>query len=249
MCRLVMCNDAGLTAVNLAAETVSDDGVRALAEALKTNSTVTALNLLTRCARSSNRTITALFLGANSVGAAGAQTILPAVRSNFVVTTLDLSSNSIGDTQLAAEALKCPALTQLDLHHNNIGDVGAKYIAEALKVNRVLTTLYLHNNVVGDGGARSIAQALKANYALSALFLAGNKISEEGSECIASAVESSNFTLCALYGVGCVDGVLERNKRILCKRRDERTLRVSDCSWLRWRAERVCYSVSRLQFC
>jgi Ran GTPase-activating protein 1 len=50
-------------------------------------------------------------------------------------------------------------MTELELGVNEIGDEGAKAIAEALKVNAVLTTLSLWNNSIGDEGATAIAQA------------------------------------------------------------------------------------------
>ena len=56
-----------------------------------------------------------------------------------------------------------PVLNNLDLTGNDIGDDGAKAIAEALKVNPVLTTLDLHNNLIGAEGAKAIAEALKVN--------------------------------------------------------------------------------------
>ena len=49
------------------------------------------------------------------------------------------------------------------MRRNDIGDDGAKAIAEALKVNPVLTTLDLWNNSIGPEGAMAIAEALKVN--------------------------------------------------------------------------------------
>ncbi len=51
-------------------------------------------------------------------------------------------------------------LTTLVLNSNNIGDEGAKAIAEALKVNAVLTELHLYHNNISDDGAKAIAEAL-----------------------------------------------------------------------------------------
>ena len=48
-------------------------------------------------------------------------------------------------------------LTNLNLFDNNIGDDGAKAIAEALKVNPVLTELNLFYNKIGADGAKAIA--------------------------------------------------------------------------------------------
>ena len=48
-------------------------------------------------------------------------------------------------------------LTKLYLTDNNIGDDGAKALAEALKVNAVLTELNLNWNEIGPVGAEALA--------------------------------------------------------------------------------------------
>lgn len=51
----------------------------------------------------------------------------------------------------------------LYLNNNNIGDVGAKDIADALMRNHTITELNLNDNDIGDVGAREIADALMEN--------------------------------------------------------------------------------------
>ena len=71
-------------------------------------------------------------------------------------------------------------MTTLELWSNNsIGDDGAKAIAEALKVNRVLTSLNLAGEPYSYGcfqaeGAKAIAEALKVNPVLTELNLQNN---------------------------------------------------------------------------
>ena len=53
-------------------------------------------------------------------------------------------------------------MTELHLASNNIGDNGAKAIAEALKVNRVLTKLNIQYNAsMGDAGKQAVRDAVK----------------------------------------------------------------------------------------
>ena len=52
-------------------------------------------------------------------------------------------------------------MTVLNLIGNNIGDDGAKAIAEALKVNPVLTKLNLWNNKLGEAGGKVVREAVK----------------------------------------------------------------------------------------
>jgi Ran GTPase-activating protein (RanGAP) involved in mRNA processing and transport len=51
----------------------------------------------------------------------------------------------------------------MSLNGNNIGDEGARYIADALKVNSSLHDIDLKHNNIGDEGAQAIAEALKVN--------------------------------------------------------------------------------------
>jgi hypothetical protein len=128
-----------------------------LAEALKTNSVLTTLDLRV-----------------NSIGSDGAKALAEALKTNSALTTLDLRANSIGDdgAKALAEALKTNStLTTLDLWENSIGDDGAKALAEALKTNPALITLNLVNNSISDDGAKALAETLKTNSALTALDL------------------------------------------------------------------------------
>ena len=52
-------------------------------------------------------------------------------------------------------------MTELELGVNEIGDEGAKAIAEALKVNAVLTKLWLGGNYWGDAGGEAVRDAVK----------------------------------------------------------------------------------------
>ena len=60
-------------------------------------------------------------------------------------------------------------LSSLNLCDNNIGNKGAKVIAEALLVTDSLTSLNLNNNDIGSEGAVAIAEALKVNSSLTKL--------------------------------------------------------------------------------
>jgi Ran GTPase-activating protein (RanGAP) involved in mRNA processing and transport len=98
------------------------------------------------------------------------------------------------DAILIASDLRLMAvLTSLDLNSNNIGDEGAKAIAEALKrLMAVLTSLDLNSNNIGDEGAKAIAEALKVNAVFRGFFwlrLECNNIGDEGAKAIAEALE------------------------------------------------------------
>ena len=109
-----------------------------------------------------------------------------------VLTCLVLEHNNIGDegAKAIAEALKVNAvMTTLNLRVNNIGVEGAKAIAEALKVNAVLNKLSLGGNEIGVVGAKAIAEALKVNAVLTTLHLDANNIGAVGAKAIAEALK------------------------------------------------------------
>ena len=113
---------------------------------------------------------------------------------------MTLASNNIGDegAKAIADALKSnTSLTTIDLRGNNIGDEGAKAIAEALKGNTSLTSINLSNNNIGDEGAKAIADALKFNTSLTTIDLDNNNLGDEGKKAVA---EINNY--------------IERNKAI-----------------------------------
>ncbi|XP_070703175.1 leucine-rich repeat-containing protein 71 [Pempheris klunzingeri] len=84
-----------------------------------------------------------------------------------VITHLSLRNNRIGDEAacLIGSALSTlrsanKNLLSLNLAFNSIGDAGATYIAQGLRLNRALLFLSLSNNQIGDSGAAHLAAIL-----------------------------------------------------------------------------------------
>ena len=103
---------------------------------------------------------------------------------------ISFSQKNIGDegAKYLAEALKVNTyLKKIDLWDNNIGNEGAKYIAEALKVNTSLKEIRLGGNKIGDEGAKELAEALKVNTSLNGISLGSNNIGEEGEQLLEDA--------------------------------------------------------------
>ena len=138
--------------------TIGDEGVKQLAEALKCNQTLISLTLESH------------YFAGGGIKSEGASALAEALKSNRMLTHLNLEENKIG--QEGAEALANALesnnmLTYLNLHSNKIGDVGAKKLAEALKYNRSLTELNLDANSMGERGISQLAEALRENKCLS----------------------------------------------------------------------------------
>ncbi|KAG0374146.1 hypothetical protein BGX24_010795, partial [Mortierella sp. AD032] len=154
-----------------------------LAEAVKTNSTLTTLDLY-----------------GNSIRAHGAVALSKALTTNSTLATLNLNSNAIGDNGAVAlsEALKINStLTTLHLKFNSIGEKGAVALSEALKSNSTLTTLDLHFNFIGKNGAAALSEAFKTNSCLTTLDLSGIKIENHGAVALSVALKT-NSTLATL---------------------------------------------------
>ncbi|KAG0362768.1 hypothetical protein BGX24_005067, partial [Mortierella sp. AD032] len=178
-----------------------------LAEALKTNSTLTTLDLqfnkigphevqaMAEALRT-NSTMITLHLGNNSIGENGAQYLSAALKTNSTLITLILNHNSLGDdgAQALGEALKTNmTLTTLGLQGNSIGDNGVQGLVEALKTNTTLTTLDLQFNSIGDNGAQALSMALNINPTLTALVLRGNSIWFKGLLAFSEALKTNSI--------------------------------------------------------
>ncbi|KAL0243033.1 hypothetical protein GEMRC1_005596 [Eukaryota sp. GEM-RC1] len=136
-----------------------------LIEALKTNTTITSIDLLD-----------------SAIGAEGARALAEALLVNSSVTSVNLCNNFLRDdgARALAEALKVnSSVTGVDLRLNSIGDEGAEALAEALKVNTSVTSVNLGYNSIGDEGARALAQALIVYTSVTSVNLRYNSIGDE----------------------------------------------------------------------
>ena len=192
-----------------------------LAEALKMNSSATALDLSRSYigahgdpgvvgahgaaaladALTENKSLTKLNLYSNNIGDPGAAALADALTKNKSLTELYLSNNNIGAlgaAALAAAFTENKSLTKLNLYSNNIGDPGAAALAAALTKNKSLTELYLSNNNIGALGTAALADALTKNKSLTKLNLSVNTIGDPGAAGLADAL-TKNKSLTVLY--------------------------------------------------
>eukprot|EP00013_Stygamoeba_regulata_P011663 CAMPEP_0177682206 /NCGR_PEP_ID=MMETSP0447-20121125/31132_1 /TAXON_ID=0 /ORGANISM="Stygamoeba regulata, Strain BSH-02190019" /LENGTH=211 /DNA_ID=CAMNT_0019191687 /DNA_START=218 /DNA_END=853 /DNA_ORIENTATION=- len=126
-----------LETIRLGGNNIGADGATALANALKSNNTVTSLDLK-----------------GNFIAAAGAQAFAEYLKTNGSITDLNLGANRIGPVggQAIGEALKeNKKLATLDLQANGIGDVGATAILDSLNNgNTALTNLEVERNNINE---------------------------------------------------------------------------------------------------
>jgi hypothetical protein len=94
-----------------------------------------------------------------------------------------------------------PMMGVFSLDHNEIGDEGLCFIAEALQIPNGITSqvtgLWLNNNRIGDDGTAALAQALKNGgmVKLQKLYLHDNLIGDDGAAALADAIINSSGVL------------------------------------------------------
>ena len=153
-----------LSSFHLIASDIGDAGATALAEVLRTNTTLNSLGL-------SNNP---------GIGNPSVISLCEALKVNTTLSSLDLSGTGISDAGVLSlvEVLKTNAssLTSLLLSDIKISHQSLKSIAEVLRVNSTLKDLKFKGNKVGVGGTKLIAESLKANTTLKLLSLSRNNI-------------------------------------------------------------------------
>ena len=153
-----------LSSFHLNVSDIGDAGATALAEVLRTNTTLNSLDLCRN----------------PGIGNPGVMSLCEALKVNTTLSSLNLSGTGISDAGVLSlvEVLKTntSSLTSLSLSEIKISHHSVKSIAEVLRVNSTLKELKFEGNNVGSDGAELIAESLKANTTLKILILSKNNI-------------------------------------------------------------------------
>ena len=106
--------------------------------------------------------------------------VLRRIRDNDAsIQQLNISDDDIGDegARCLADALKTnTSLQKLNISWTHIGDEGAQWLADTLKTNTTLQLLHISDDDIGAEGARYLADALKTNASLQNLNISANNI-------------------------------------------------------------------------
>jgi len=121
----------------------------------------------------------------------GAIQIAEILKMGSTLQELDLGSCQIGDdaTLRICEVLKWNKTLKTLILTGSYWYIGAKYVAEMLKVNSCLEYLLLNENGIDDNEATLIASALKYNSTLKDLCLCVNNIGIKGMQSLARALK------------------------------------------------------------
>ena len=125
-----------------------------------------------------------MFLGHNHITDKGLTLITKKLQYDTTVKHLILSHNNIQVSEFAkqglADLLKINRfIGWLVLNHNNIEDIGAKHIGEALLENTGIKHLVLSHNNISDNGVKTLLNYLNQHKSLESIFLDGNPTTEK----------------------------------------------------------------------
>ncbi|CAO3568621.1 unnamed protein product [Mortierella alpina] len=179
----VLKNNSTLTALDLTNNSIGDSGAKVLADALYTNLTLSSLSL-----------------NNNNIGDNGTWSLAEALRTNKTLTTLSLEDNPIkvnGALALSKSLKTNLTLTTLNLDWKSIIFIRVEGLTVALKTNSTVATLNLWGNSIGDDGAKALAEALKTNSTVATLYLQSNSIGDNGAKALAEAL-TTNSTVATL---------------------------------------------------
>merc|ERR1712118_357528 len=139
--------------------------------------------------------VTAVVLPGVNVGDEDMKQLREALRGNKRIVSLALSGNNISDegAWLIADMLEEPTskLRNVNLWRNQVGDVGAQRIAQALSTNRTLTTINLTGNKCTDVGILALAKALETNDSVTSIQWLGNEITDETKAIIKARIQAN----------------------------------------------------------
>jgi hypothetical protein len=169
------------------------DVIEILAEVLKTNQTLTSLDILSGMdddgcvlianALIINHSLEKLNLSRNEITSTGCKAIGEMLKTNRTLKYLNICRNNLRDKgiKFICDAVMInPTLCHLDIYQTKMSSNGCALVAEMLRVNRTLTLIDIGDNNISDNDITVIADALKYNNTLNELDVKWNNITERG---------------------------------------------------------------------
>eukprot|EP00055_Hartaetosiga_balthica_P007008 m.23529 g.23529 ORF g.23529 m.23529 type:complete len:456 (-) comp5552_c1_seq1:560-1927(-) len=220
-------NDAGKSELDYSNTTLTETQVVKLVDAMRTNSTLTKVNLTNtnlsdvgtrylcnmlseRALRNSSgisemphNHLAVLVLDTNPIGPDGGKFLLGALDKCYSLETVKLNNCALGDVgaiSIARSLLNNDHIVTLELGSNLISDRGAREFGEMLRRNNRLEGLSLWKNNILASGAAFLAQGLLENRSLQWLGLGGNGIGPDGALAFASRLANIHLRWLALGG-------------------------------------------------
>mmetsp|Transcript_5148 Transcript_5148/g.11205 ORF Transcript_5148/g.11205 Transcript_5148/m.11205 type:complete len:387 (-) Transcript_5148:369-1529(-) len=196
-----------LQVLMLSGNPLEDQGVVALGNMLRSNSSLAALDLcntgagiqgiISVCTAlgEANQTLSSLDLGSPTLKGPQDTTTLNIARmlaSNTSLTELGLSKHGLTDdafdTLVSYGLLRNRSVTSLDLRANRLSPFSGPTLERLLNDSHQLHSLNLASNRLGDQGALSLARSLPYTHWLQKLDMRSNNIGEQGLVALAEAL-------------------------------------------------------------
>jgi Ran GTPase-activating protein (RanGAP) involved in mRNA processing and transport len=193
--------------LDLGSSNITEAGFGRLAEALKGNAVVSAVDLSNNFISTEAVTLLAEAFAASSViasvdlsanlgifGSASAIVLANALANNSAITSINLNGNffdSLGAIALATAFKVNSVITSVQLSGNILGNIGASALAAAIKVNNFITFLDLSRNQINSGGIELLADALEMNSAIVTLDLSVNGFGNNGAKSLGKAFQTN----------------------------------------------------------
>lgn len=183
-----------LTMLDLSENELRSDAAQIIGSALQSNQTLRSLKMsynpigsgikALAAGLKSNTTLTGLDLSGCDIGTDHARFLAQILQTNRTLTELRLSQNQLGNDgveEVAAALCENCSLRALGLRETDLEDQGIKALARALVSNQTLTELVLTENLIGASGYQHLAQVMEGNISLTSLSLPREPIRGEDS--------------------------------------------------------------------
>ncbi|KAM9294333.1 leucine-rich repeat-containing protein 74A [Gastrophryne carolinensis] len=203
-------------------------GMGAIAESLRSNSSITHLSLEDNAIQAEglaklveglreNRHIRELNLSNNGLGDAGAELICRLLSGNGCLLHLRLACNRFGDQAARhfADAFSTNyRVTFLDLSHNDFEEQGGEFLGQMLAANEGLQELQLSWNHIRMKGAIALSAGLRVNGMLKVLDVSYNGFGNDGALALGEALRVNSSLL--NLDIGC-NHISNEGVRLLCR--------------------------------
>lgn len=173
-----------------------------------------------------NKTITSLNLGLNNFSNIGIAIIAEALKDNITLTELNIGWNGIGEdgARAVGESLKHnTGLKTLHIDRNPLGDKGAEALSMGLKENSTLTDLIIERSEISNAGGKALALALTENKTLEELRINDNPLENSGIYFIKALETNTTIERISFYYPGFDSDICAKMKVLFARNAQNRS--------------------------